>query len=136
MAIGELDDVPDIEAELIADQRQLVSESDVDVARGVLDELDQFRRRRIGAEHLALQEHAVNRLGVLGAGFGHPANDTIVFDQFADHPPGKHSLRTMRHMDIQGLGVSRRWKAQVGTQPRQTLPEMSTGAIASAAKSM
>jgi len=35
MAVGELDNLPDIEPELIADQRQFVGKGDVDVAEGI-----------------------------------------------------------------------------------------------------
>ena len=65
---------------------------------------------------------------MLGAGFGHPADDAIVLDQLADHPPGKHSLRTMRHMHIERLRVPRRRKAQIRTQPRQTVGQPFGGA--------
>jgi hypothetical protein len=36
MAVGKFDDFPDVEPELIADQRQLVGEGDIDIAEGVL----------------------------------------------------------------------------------------------------
>jgi hypothetical protein len=38
MAIGKLDHLPHAEADLIANQGQLVDESNVNVARGILDE--------------------------------------------------------------------------------------------------
>ena len=55
-----VDDIPDVEAELVADQRQLVGERDVDVAGGILDQLDQLGgRARRCVKQLALQEDAV-----------------------------------------------------------------------------
>jgi len=70
--------MPHIEAELIADQRQFVGKSHVDVARGVYDKLDRPGLRRIGVEQLPLQTHAVDRLGVLCASFGHAADDAVI----------------------------------------------------------
>jgi hypothetical protein len=77
---------------------------------------------------LRLQKNAVDRFGTLGAGFGHPADDAVVLDQLANHPPGKHSLRAMRHMHIEGLRVPRRRKAQIRAQPRQTISQTAGGA--------
>ena len=73
------------------------------------------------AEHLRLQKNAIDRFGVLGAGFGHPADNAIVLDQLSDHPPGEHPLRAMRHMHIERLGMPRRGKAQIRAQLRQTI---------------
>ena len=51
VAVGEPDHLPDVDAELVADHRQLVGEGDVDVAVGVLDELGHLggARRRCDA---------------------------------------------------------------------------------------
>ena len=123
MAVGQLDDVPDIEPEPVADDRQFIGKSDVDVAIGVLDQLDQFRRRRVGAKHGAAQKYAIDRLGMLGARLGHAADDAVVLDQLADHLPGQHPFRAVRNMHIELLTAALGRKAQIGAQPRQPLGE-------------
>ena len=50
MAVGQLDHLPDVEAHAVADHRQLVGEGDVDVAEGVLGQLDQLGGVGVGHE--------------------------------------------------------------------------------------
>ena len=60
VVVGQPDDLPHVEAEVLADQRELVGEGDVDVAVGVLDQLGHLGAGRVGEQDLALAEDAVD----------------------------------------------------------------------------
>lgn len=65
MAIGKADQLPDIDAQLGAEQRQLVGKGDVDVPEAVLDQLAHLRRARIGLEHVTRDEASIEVAGDL-----------------------------------------------------------------------
>ena len=91
---------------------------------------------------------------MLGTRLDDPADDAIVLNELTDPPPGQHPLGTMRSMRIERLRMARRGKGRSGRNParraamrsvvptgevdsgRTTLPEPSTRAIASAARSV
>ena len=123
VAVGEFDDPPNIEAELVADQRQLVGKRDVDVAKRILRQLDQLGRRRVCAKQFPLQEDAIERLGVLGTSFGHTADDPVVLDQLANHAARQHPLRAMGDMHIERFTMAFRGKAKIGPQPGELAGE-------------
>ena len=93
VAVGQFDHPPDIQAHAVADHRQLVGEGDVDVAIGVLGQLDQFGRVGVGHQAGALDEDAVKLVGAGGAGGGQAADDAVVFHQFQHHAAGQDAFR-------------------------------------------
>ncbi len=84
--------------ELLADQRQLVGEGDVDVAVGVLDQLGHLRAGGVGEHHLALAEDLVDRGRLLRAPARDPADDPVVGDHLDHDPAGQHPLGAVRHV--------------------------------------
>ena len=93
VAVGQFDHPPDIQAHAVADHRQLVGEGDVDVAVGVLGQLDQFGRVGVGHQAGALDEDAVKLVGAGGASGGQAADDAVVFHQFQHHAAGQDAFR-------------------------------------------
>ena len=83
---------------VVADQRQLVGEGDVDVAVGVLDRAWPSRRCAASvSRHLAL----ARRLGRVGGARSaqrarHAADDAVVGDHLDHDPAGQHALGAVR----------------------------------------
>ena len=96
VSVRQADELPDVDRELVADQRELVGEGDVDVAVGVLGELSQFGRAGVGQEDLRRAERRVEVAGLLGSGRRQPAADAIIGDQLLEHLAGQDALRAMR----------------------------------------
>ena len=98
----------------LADHRQFVGEGDVDVAIGVLDQLDEFRRPGVGQIAPPDDEAAVDLARSPTARLGHAADNAIVGDQLAQHPAGKNAFRTMGDMHVdRRLVVFEPRKAQI-----------------------
>ncbi|MCC2690958.1 MAG: hypothetical protein K0S21_3761 [Rhizobiaceae bacterium] len=115
VAVGQFDHPPDIQAHAVADHRQLVGEGDVDVAVGVLGQLDQFRRVGVGHQAGALDEDAVELVGAGGAGRGQAADDAVVFHQFQHHAAGQDAFRAIGDADV-GAFAGRVGESQVGAK--------------------
>src|SRR5690606_1776025 len=96
MMVGKFDQRPCIDVELVADHGKLVRIGDVDVAVGVLGELGELRGARVGFQYLAGDEAVVETGGGFRGGFVHAADDTVVFDEFAQDVSGQHAFRAMR----------------------------------------
>jgi hypothetical protein len=65
-----------------ADERQLIGESNVDVAVGVLGELRELGGAGAGHAAFAANDNLVEREGALRAFAGHAADDAGVVDDF------------------------------------------------------
>ena len=72
---GAVDDVPEVDAQLVAELGHLVDERDVDLAVGVLEQLGHLRLARAGRSHDGVDEPRVERLGRVAAGRRHAAHD-------------------------------------------------------------
>ena len=60
MPVGQFDHLPDVNVVAVADHRQLIGKGNVDVAVGVLGELDHLRGARVGFETLRLEKNPVD----------------------------------------------------------------------------
>ena len=93
MAVGQLDELEDVDAQPVADLAQLVGIGDVDVAEGVLHQLAHLGGEVVGDADGALGDHrGVDLLGIfrrLGAG---GADDAVIFPKLDEHSPGDDAL--------------------------------------------
>lgn len=100
MLVGESDELPHVDARLVADERQLVGEGNLHVARGVFCKLAHFRRLAVCAVERALHELAVEGDCLVGRGFVHTANHAVVVHQFVDYVARQHALGAVCYMDF------------------------------------
>ena len=100
MVVGELDQLPDVDAEPVADERQLVGERDVHVAEGVLRQLGHLGGARVRLQALALHEQAVEGHRELRAARAHAADHAVVLDELAQHVAGQHALGAIGDADV------------------------------------
>ena len=114
VTVGEANDLPHVEAELLTDLRQLVREGDVDVTEGVLRQLGHLGRGRVGEQDLAGDEGAVQLGCLLGTGRGQAADDPVVAEDLDHDAAGQHSLGAVRQVHVRHVVLVR--ELQVGTQ--------------------
>lgn len=100
MLVGEGDELPHVDARLVADERQLVGEGNLHVARGVFCKLAHFRRLAVCAVERALHELAVECDCLVGRGFVHTADHAVVVHQFVDYVARQHTLRAVCYVDF------------------------------------
>lgn len=100
MLVGEGDELPHVDARLVADERQLVGEGNLHVARGVFCKLAHFRRLAVCAVERALHELAVEGDCLVGRRFVHTADHAVVVHQFVDYVARQHTLRAVCYMDF------------------------------------
>lgn len=99
MLVGEGDELPHVDARLVADERQLVGEGNLHVARGVFGEFAHFRRLAVCAVERALHELAVEGDCLVGRRLVHTADHAVVVHQFVDYVARQHALRAVCYMD-------------------------------------
>lgn len=107
MLVGESDELPHVDARLVADERQLVGEGNLHVARGVFCKLAHFCSLAVCAVERALHELAVESDSLVGRRFVHTADHAVVVHQFVDYVARQHTLRAVCYMDF---------AAQLGTE--------------------
>lgn len=100
MLVGEGDELPHVDARLVADERQLVGEGNLHVARGVFGEFAHFRRLAVCAVERALHELAVEGDSLVGRRLVHTADHAVVVHQFVDYVARQHTLRAICYMDF------------------------------------
>lgn len=100
MLVGEGDELPHVDARLVADERQLVGEGNLHVARGVFCKLAHFRRLAVCAVESALHELAVECDCLVGRGFVHTADHAVVVHKFVDYVARQHALGAVCYMDF------------------------------------
>lgn len=100
MLVGESDELPHVDARLVADERQLVGEGNLHVARGVFCKFAHFRRLAVCAVERALHELAVESDCLVGRRFVHTADHAVVVHQFVDYVARQHTLRAVCYMDF------------------------------------
>ena len=96
--VGEVDEFPDIDVEVVGDHRQFVGERDVDVAVSVLGELGQLGRAGIGHEELALTEELVQIAGAFAGVAVERPDDAVVRPQLDHDATGKHAFGAVREV--------------------------------------
>lgn len=100
MLVGEGDELPHVDARLVADERQLVGEGNLHVARGVFGEFAHLSRLAGCAVERALHELAVESDCLVGRRLVHTADHAIVVHQFVDYVARQHALRAVCYMDF------------------------------------
>lgn len=100
MLVGESDKLPHVDARLVADERQLVGEGNLHVARGVFGEFAHFCRLAVCAVERALHELAVEGNCLVGRRFVHTADNAVVVHQFVDYVARQHTLRAVCYMNF------------------------------------
>ncbi|MCY1553569.1 hypothetical protein D9M68_900660 [compost metagenome] len=86
--VGQTDQFPDIDLELLADDRQLIGKGDVHVTEAVLGKLAHLRSASIGDNALAFDEGFVQAYGGRRTFGGHAADYPVVFHQLPQHMTG------------------------------------------------
>ena len=95
MPVGQADEFPDVDPRLVADERQLVGEGNLDVPAGIFRQFAHLGgpgRRRV---ELTLDETAVEGLGSLRGGLVDAPDDPVIVDQFVDDVAGQDPFRTV-----------------------------------------
>lgn len=100
MLVGEGDELPHVDARLVADERQLVGEGNLHVARGVFCKLAHFRRLAVCAVERALHELAVEGDCLVGRRLVHTADHAVVVHKFVDYVARQHALGAVCYMDF------------------------------------
>lgn len=100
MLVGESDKLPHVDARLVADERQLVGEGNLHVARRVFGEFAHLCRLAVCAVERALHELAVEGDCLVGRRLVHTANHAVVVHQFVDYVARQHTLRAVCYMDF------------------------------------
>lgn len=100
MLVGESDELPHVDARLVADERQLVGEGNLHVARGVFGEFAHLCRLAVCAVESALHELAVEGDCFVGRRLVHTADYAVVVHQFVDYVARQHTLRAICYMNF------------------------------------
>ncbi len=100
MVIGQLDELPHIDIELVADHGKLVGKGDIHIAVAVFGELAHLGGAGVGDDALAFNKYFVERTGHIASFLGHSADDAIIGHQFAHHMPGQDALGAVGHLHI------------------------------------
>ena len=108
MLVSESDELPHVDARLVADERQLVGEGNLHVARGVFGEFAHFRRLAVCAVERALHELAVEGDCLVGRRLVHTADHAVVVHQFVDYVARQHTLRAVCYICHAARGGVRR----------------------------
>ena len=107
---------------LVADDRQLVGEGDVDVAEGVLGQLAHLRRARVGDEQLARARRCGRAAARVRAQRGvMPPIDAVVVDQFDQDAARQHALGAIGDVDVGESSPSVSRECEVGPQLGQLI---------------
>lgn len=100
MLVCEGYELPHVDARLVADERQLVGEGNLHVARGVFGEFAHLCRLAVCAVERALHELAVECDCLVGRRFVHTADHAVVVHQFVDYVARQHAFRAVCYMDF------------------------------------
>ena len=100
MLVGERDELPHVDARLVADERQLVGEGNLHVARGVFCKLAHLSRLAVCAVERTLHELAVEGDSLVGRRLVHTADHAVVVHQFVDYVARQHTLRAVCYVDF------------------------------------
>lgn len=100
MLVCESDELPHVDARLVADEREFVGEGNLHVARGVFCEFAHLCRLAVCAVERALHELAVEGDSLVGRRFVHTADHAVVVHQFVDYVARQHALGAVCYMDF------------------------------------
>ena len=102
-----LDDLPDVDAHAVGEDRQLVDERDVDRAEDVLQQLGHLRHLGGGDADDVVGDHAVQRLRAIAARGGEAADDLRGVAQRVVRPAGVDALGREGEVEIAPRGQAR-----------------------------
>src|SRR5690625_2983379 len=100
VSVGQLDDFPGVDALGFGNHGNFVGEGDVDVAEGVLGQLDQLGGLGGGAQHLSAHKAFVEGGGCLGGGFVDATHHAVVFHQLDEDAAGQHPLGAVGYENV------------------------------------
>ena len=122
VAVGKPDNFPHVEPHCVGDDRQLVGESDVDVAIGVLDQLGHFRAAGVGSDAGAAYEALVESQRLARTARGDAADRAVVMRQFLEDPPRQHAFGAIGDRNVGRFG-GQSGQLEVGTQARDQVAQ-------------
>ena len=100
MPIGEADHFPDIQTHLVGNDRQFVGKGNVDIAKGVFDQLGHLGRTGIGGDTLAAHEPFVKCQSLACAARCDAADRAVIGNQFFKDLSGKDALWAISDSDV------------------------------------
>lgn len=103
--VREADEFPDVDVVVIADQRELVREGDVDVPESVLGELRHLGGARRGEDAVSLDENIVQVTRPHCALAGDAPDDPVVVDEFLQDVSREDTLGAVGDGDVRSLSV-------------------------------
>ena len=95
VTVGQVDELPHVNAHPLADEGELVGEGDVDVPEGVFRQLGHLRGSDVGEHQVAHTESAVQALCHLRCPRGQTTDDPGVGHHLHHDPSGQHTLWTV-----------------------------------------
>ena len=96
MAVGQLDQGEDVDAQPVADLAQLVGIGDVDIPEGILHQLAHLGGQIVGDADGALGDHGgIDLLGVLRRFGPGRADDAVILPELDEHSSGDNPLRAV-----------------------------------------
>ena len=98
MAVGQVDELPDVHSGPVADEGQLVGEGDIEVTEGVLRQLGHLGGGGVGENQLARQKVAYRSRARCEASEVSPPNDPGVGHHLGHDASGQHSFGTVGDM--------------------------------------
>src|SRR2546428_4035140 len=100
VAASKLDRVPNVDADALSDQRELVRKGDIHVPVRVLHQLHELGCRRVGLDELAGRERAVYLRRGLGGCRIKSSDDAVVRDELDHEIAGKNALGAVREEKV------------------------------------
>ena len=99
MVVGQLNELPHIDPQAGANDRQFVSEGDINVAVRVFDQLRHFSGLGIRDVHCPFAKYAVEVACHFCGGAGKATYNPVVGNELDHDPAWKHTLWTMCNME-------------------------------------
>src|SRR5690349_15182854 len=117
VAVRQPNHLPDINSDPVANNRKLIGEGDVEIAKRVLTQFDELGRHRGGPDAFPPYETLVELDSALRAFLGQAADRTVVLLQLNENAARQHAFRAVS--DMNGCsGFRTAGDAKVGTQAR------------------
>src|SRR5699024_3430364 len=97
--VREFDELPDVDAETVADDGKLIGKSDIDITEAILGQLCHLRRLRVGEKQLPCAEGGVEFASEFGA-VRSEATDHSIICRHLDHDLArKDTFGAMREVE-------------------------------------
>src|SRR5699024_1472886 len=99
MVVCEFDKLPDIDAKVICDERQLVREGNVDVSERVLSQFRHFGGNIVSWQQFRFAESCINSRCALGRFFSLSSNNAVIGSELFHRFSRKDPLRAVREVN-------------------------------------